>query len=270
MQSSENNDIPLLFIHGNGVDHRSLSWLDNCFDVVTGTSPRSWKRLYPDLPGFGNAPALIGDGGLEDMANWLSEYVQREIGERPFGVVGNSMGGLLARSLAAQFPSQIVGMALLAPVIDPLREHRVLPVLEVTSEDKGFVQRMSTNTSVDYSDFLDIQAVVNQQTWDLYRSVILPGIHAVNRSALAKLEEKYTMHPFPEEKTLGALDMPVLIVTGRQDQVVGFEDQMKLLRFYPHATFCVLNGAGHNVHIDQESTVRQLLGEWSAQALRRF
>lgn len=51
----EGNDdgLPVVFVHGMGVDHRSLMMLDKAFD-----GNDSIRRIYLDLPGFGRTPAL--------------------------------------------------------------------------------------------------------------------------------------------------------------------------------------------------------------------
>ncbi len=45
---------PVLFIHGNGVDHRLLSDLD---DVFASDDGDGWERIYVDLPGVRADPA---------------------------------------------------------------------------------------------------------------------------------------------------------------------------------------------------------------------
>ena len=65
----EGNDdgLPVVFVHGMGVDHRSLMMLDKAFD-----GNDSIRRIYLDLPGFGRTPALPEHAcGLPEMADWL-------------------------------------------------------------------------------------------------------------------------------------------------------------------------------------------------------
>lgn len=74
--------IPLIAIHGNGVDHKLLLALDDCL-----AASRLWERVYLDLPGFGGAQPLDGVGGLPELADWLVETVGELVGERPFDLV---------------------------------------------------------------------------------------------------------------------------------------------------------------------------------------
>ena len=114
----EGNDdgLPVVFVHGMGVDHRSLMMLDKAFD-----GNDSIRRIYLDLPGFGRTPALPEHAcGLPEMADWLQTAIDGLVGKAaPFAMVGNSMGGALVREVLAREPRRVAGMALIAPVVDP-------------------------------------------------------------------------------------------------------------------------------------------------------
>jgi len=55
---------------------------------------------------------------------------------------------------------------------------------------------------------------------------------------------------------------PTLIVTGRQDSVVGYRDAWEILEDYPRGTFAVLDRAGHFLEVEQEDLFHALAGEW--------
>ena len=55
---------------------------------------------------------------------------------------------------------------------------------------------------------------------------------------------------------------PTLIITARQDQIVGYRDIWDLLDTYPRATFALLDRAGHFVHIEQDALCHALMLEW--------
>jgi len=54
---------------------------------------------------------------------------------------------------------------------------------------------------------------------------------------------------------------PSLIITGRQDSIVGYRDAWKILENYPRATFVVLDRAGHLLEETQD-LVHMLINEW--------
>lgn len=57
-------------------------------------------------------------------------------------------------------------------------------------------------------------------------------------------------------------DKPSIILTGRQDDCVGYKDAYKLLENFTRASFVVLDKAGHNLQIEQEDVFNLLISEW--------
>ena len=59
-----------------------------------------------------------------------------------------------------------------------------------------------------------------------------------------------------------SVEKPTLILAGRQDAMVGYRDAWKILENYPRGTFAVLDRAGHNLQIEQETLFNALVNEW--------
>ena len=55
---------------------------------------------------------------------------------------------------------------------------------------------------------------------------------------------------------------PSAIITGRQDDSVGYKDMFKLLDNFPRAGFSILDGAGHNLQIEQPELFREYFRNW--------
>lgn len=246
---------PLLLLHGNEVDHRFLLDLEDLFDE---RSP--WERLHLDLAGFGRTPALPAPGGLPQLADWLGRVAGELLDGRGFAVIGSSLGGLLARDLVARRPERCLGIALLAPVVDPVHAHRTLPPAEVLEPDDALLASLDPEDAALYAE---LAVVPSRENWERFRATALPGLRAADRGAVARLAADYTLPRLPDA-ALEELDAPVLLVMGRQDAVVGHEDQLALARRLPRATTAVLDRAGHNLHLDQPVAVRDLLRHWLA------
>jgi len=54
---------------------------------------------------------------------------------------------------------------------------------------------------------------------------------------------------------------PSLIITGRQDAMVGYRDAWNILENYPRATYVVLDRAGHFLE-EKEDLVNVLINDW--------
>ena len=159
---------PLIAVHGNAVDHRLLLPLDEALAAAGG-----FERIYVDLPGFGETPALEDAGGLPELAAWLVEWIRSEVGERPFALLGNSLGGLFARHVAAEFGEQVRGLALLAPVVDPDEEKRDRDDLVVRERDEALLAELDEDEA---EPFLTMSPRLTRDTWERFREHVLPGV----------------------------------------------------------------------------------------------
>lgn len=244
---------PVIVIHGMGVDHRSLMMLDEYY-------PADTERLYVDLPGHGRTPALDGLGGLPEYVDWLDAAIDGMIGpDAPFALIGNSMGGALARAIIVRKPRRVAGIALISPVIDPVMARRHVAEHTVSEPNPDLMHRLPLDQVLDF-----IRMGVNQsfEAWRRYQMYVLPGIRAFDREAYARLESRYWLKIDPE-KAFVSFAGPTLMVCGRQDQIVGFEDQKAVLWHYPNAQYEVVDNAGHNVYVDCPERVGALLRDWS-------
>ena len=81
--------VPVLALHGAGVDHREvMACLEPVFEGLPG-----YRRIYPDLPGAGRTPAPETIGRADDVLDVLLGLVDRVAGDRPMVVIGHSAGG---------------------------------------------------------------------------------------------------------------------------------------------------------------------------------
>ncbi|WBU38100.1 alpha/beta fold hydrolase [Homoserinibacter sp. YIM 151385] len=245
---------PLLFVHGNGVDHRVHLELDELFEELGG-----WERIHVDLPGFGRTPALGEPGGLPELADWLAAALPELVGDAEYAVLGSSLGGLLARDLVARDPGRCLGMALLVPVVDAVRARRTLPPPVVLRADPELLASLDPEDAAEYAEMAVEQS---REGWERFARAVLPGVRAADEGAMRRLGEHYELAPLPDAGW-GGFARPVLIVAGRQDAVVGFEDQERVASMFPAARLAVLDRAGHNIHLDQPERVRALLAEWA-------
>ncbi|MGP5217935.1 alpha/beta fold hydrolase [Arthrobacter rhombi] len=244
---------PLVIIHGNGVDHRLLLPLDPCL-----ATPGDWERIYLDLPGFGKTAALEEPGGLPELLHWLRGTISDLVGHEEFALLGNSLGGLLAGRIASTFGGQVLGLALLAPVVHPRPRDRTVPLRSILHRDPEFLQSLDPS---DAHEFEQMTVYQSAESWAAFRDTALPGIRTADTAAGIRLARGYRLDDEVGPDT-PPLTCPTLILTGRQDHIVGFEDQIGLLQRYPHATYTALDGAGHNVHLDQPGPVDILLKDW--------
>ncbi|MBM4187085.1 MAG: alpha/beta fold hydrolase [Gemmatimonadetes bacterium] len=100
-------DTTLFLIHGFG---ESLFTWRAVFDQLAGRH----RVVAVDLPGFGGSEKPDSGYTLDSMTDHLAAFVDRWL-DRPLVLVGHSMGGQLAASLAAKRPDRVAAVILIAP-----------------------------------------------------------------------------------------------------------------------------------------------------------
>lgn len=239
---------PLVVLHGVTIDHQMMLPLD---PVIAAAG--EWRRYYLDLPGHGRS-AAIEPMTTDAVVAAVAGYIERVIGDRPFALIGASFGGEVAIALTDLFGDQVLGSALLAPAVLP-RSARTLPANTVSVADENV---LATLTADDRAAFTYVTAQQDRVRWELFAAQIRPGLRAYDRDAVAALlaaPHAGIRQPRPHHGEH-------LIVTGRQDAVVGWRDQQRLLQYYPHTTYAALDRCGHNVYLEQPHVVGALLTDW--------
>lgn len=244
--------IPIVMIHGYTVDHRVLLPLEPVFDSHPG-----YRRIYLDLPGHGDSPRLPGPTSASTLTDTVIEWIANLVGDQPFAVIGQSFGGQIARAVTARFGAQVLGSALLVPVVR-WGEARTLPTETIVERDDVFLASLPP---AERELFAIVATRLDRPGWERFAEFLLPGWRSHDQNAAAELEADFLLPHWPERE--GAPHRGShLLVTGRQDAVVGWQDQPALLQYYPHMTAAVIDRAGHNPQIETPHIVRDLVGRW--------
>ena len=244
---------PVLLVHGYAVDHRILLPLEPAFERHAG----AWERVYVDLPGHGASPVSPGISSGEDIAAALDAFVDARFGNRPFTVVGSSFGGVLARRLVARRAGQVLGIALLSPSAEPVPA-RTLPPREIRLRDDALLAALDPADAAAYESMAVIQSPA---MWARFRDAVLPGLRVADQVLLERVGDRPAVRERPED-AFATFDRPGLMVLGRQDHVVGWADQVALAGHYPRMTVAILDGAGHNAHLERPEAVEVLVSDW--------
>ncbi|HEU4945756.1 MAG TPA: alpha/beta hydrolase [Kribbella sp.] len=245
--------VPVLALHGWSPDHRLMT---GCLEPVFSNRP-GYRRLYPDLPGMGQSPAGSIDSS-DGIVAALLRFIDEEIGDEPFLLIGESYGGYLARGLLAQRAEQILGLCLICSIGTELdHDRRQVPAHVVLRADPELIASLSEEEAADYTG---IAVVQSPETLRHFRDDIAPGLAAADSETMQRIRKNWALSIPPE--TGSTYSRPTLILSGRQDSSTGFAEQFTLLPHYPRASYAVLDLAGHNLQIEQPVLFGALVNEW--------
>lgn len=244
-------------IHGFTLDHQSmLGCMEPLFRRKTG-----WKRIYIDLPGMGRskAPSAVSS---DRILGGLIEFCNSALEGESFALAAKSYGGYLARGLVNKLQERVKGLLLICPVILAESQRRTLPRFSVYERDARFMN------SIDHwgkADFEAMAVIQTRKTWSRYERDIIPGLMAHDRLFCNELATKGYGLNFDPDVLAEPFQRPALILSGRQDHIVGYVDSLRLLDIYQKASLAVLDGAGHNLEIEKQVEFRTLVSAWLSQ-----
>lgn len=241
---------PVLGLHGAYSTHEEIAAIVE--PLFAGRD--GYRRVYPDLPGMGATPSHDTVRSANDVVDLLDALVSTQFGSEPFLVIGQSYGAHLARGITARRPEQVVGLALICPVVAPnTAEDHV--VVRVAGEPSELIDAEHLD------DFLDYFVVHTPDTAARFVEAVVPSLARYDRAAVELLMGDSSLRPDPDHVSFSA---PSLVLTGRHDSFVGFRDQLGLIERYPGGTHIVLADAGHALPHEHPTLTNQLLRDWLA------
>lgn len=239
-------------MHGFGVDHRIMLPLEQ----MTEQAP--WRRVYLDLPWAEGASGQSTASNAREVAAGVLAEIDEHLGDEPFAIIGNSFGGMIARYVAHERLERVLGLATLAGVVEPAHTDRDVPARTVVRSDAGVLERAGDAREA----FEEVSVLQDAAAFAAFERYVLPGLRGADATVMDRISADYALTALPELEHPEAFTAPALHVFGRQDDVVGFEDGLRLRDHYPHGSFVVLDSAGHNVHLEQPEVTGALIRDW--------
>lgn len=236
--------VPLVALHGAGVDHREVEAAVEAIVPATG-----YRRIYPDLPGMGRSTA-DGLASNDDVVKLLGELVDHLVGG-PALLLGHSYGAYLARGVAARRPEVVLGLALVCPGAERSRN---VPDHAVVRQDADAYDELEPALRAGFDEYFVVRT---PETARRYRDHVVPGTTLVDEAALGRIFSTWKI-----DIGLPIFTAPTLIAAGRRDSVVGHADATDLLERYPHATLAVIEDAGHALMHERPELLAPLILDW--------
>jgi len=249
---------PMLFVHGLGGVWQN--WLLN-IPAFMG----SHRCVALDLPGFGQSALPAGEVSIQGYARVVDD-VCRQLGIDEPVVVGNSMGGFVSAELALAYPTRVAKLVLVSAAglsTEYLHREPLLALgrlwVGVTSRAGAQVdsvvrrtrlRRLFLQTIVRYPERLSVPL-----TYELVQGAGADAFIPALRALIG--------YSFRER--LPKIEVPVLIVWGRNDILVPVEDAELFEQLIgANARKVIFEDTGHVAMMERPSRFNELLAAFMA------
>jgi pimeloyl-ACP methyl ester carboxylesterase len=249
---------PLLWIHGLGGIWQN--WLLNIPAFM-----ETHRRVAVDLPGFGQSEMPAGEISIRGFARTVDRVCDLLDVENPV-VIGNSMGGFVGAELALSFPTRVAKLVLVSAAglsteylaREPLLAGaRIFAVLTARTGLRGSpvvkrrrLRRIALQPVVRYPERLSLPLAT-----ELVAGANAPGF----------LQAFEALMGYSFRDRLERIEVPVLIVWGRNDMLVPVEDaEMFEHLIGDNAHSVIFDDTGHLAMLERPTRFNELLSAFIA------
>ncbi len=232
---------PLVLVHG--FPFNQTLW-DNFADHLSD----AFKVFTIDLPGFGQSALPSNSFSIDDVGQILISWMREHVAGRPV-LVGHSLGGYIALSVAAQDPALISGLGLFHSTAMPDTDEKK------RSRDKVIDFVESHGALAFTSNFIEpLFADPGHRAVGLVRTIA----SAASREAVVGYTKAMRDRP-DRRRVLGQYSRPVMFIAGEKDPGITVES------IHEQAVLCqlpevhVLSNVGHMGMFENEKTCLEIV-----------
>ena len=230
----------LLLLHGFGSSLQA-------WDDWSVKLEQKYRVIRLDLPGFGLTGASPANDYSEEKDLATLTHFADKLGLEKFSVMGHSMGGKMAWSLAASQPERVQALVLMAPDGFPQAKDIGTKPYEVPAV-MGLIKyvfpkylvRKSIEPAFSDADALN-DALVNRY-FDMLRA---PGVRG---AILNRSNQTIYTDPVPRLKAIKA---PTLLIWGEQDQMIPSTNAQSYAHVLSNSTTVIVPKLGHLLQEEQ-------------------
>ena len=231
----------VLMIHGSGAGVSGWANWRGIMPVLA----ESFRVVVPDLVGFGYTKTPE-DIEFRIFDTWLDQMLALldGLGLDKVHLVGNSFGGGLSLHLATKYPDRVDRVVLMGAggVKQPINAD-----LEALWTYRPSVENMKRIMDIMAFD----RSLVTDELAELrYRATIRPGAQEAFERVFPPPLQRHLDAQIVDPEALRAMPHHTLILHGREDSVVPFENSLAMFNAIPNAQLHAFGECGHWTQIE--------------------
>jgi pimeloyl-ACP methyl ester carboxylesterase len=227
---------PLLWLHGTD----GLSEWPTIIDRLA----ERFEVIAPDHPGFGESTV---PGWMDDVSDLAYLYLDllKVLGLEKVRIVGHSLGGWIALEMAVRQTSRIASLALIAPAGIHVKGAAKTDIFMIDPDEQA---RLA------FADPALGDEAAKRATAAKYQEIAI-----ASRVASARFGWNPRFHNPRLARWLHRVDVPTLVLWGREDRIFSTAHAEGFARAIPTARIALVDKAGHLPHVERLEETHGLL-----------
>jgi len=226
---------------------------------AAGSNAGMWRRQLAglgehhsavalDLPGHGRSSGVESPATIEESADIVTRFLAA-VTTRPCVLVGRSMGGAIALTIATREPGRVRGLVLACSAA----RFELAEAMLATARDvaRGRLPQQFTTDTFSPATGMDLM----REAW----------MEQVKTDPRVRLTDLLASQQFDGRPLLGRVRIPVLVVAGADDKISPPAQSEELARGIAGARLEVLAQAGHQAPLEQSEAFNRLLADFAGQ-----
>lgn len=246
--AAERKMSPLVILHG--LFGQKANWRF----IARGLHRRLKNVIFTlDLRNHGNSPwcsTMTYTEMAKDVRHFIDNIIPQEIGNfRPVHLLGHSMGGKIAMSLALMENSDMRLRSLIIEDIAPRRYSSVTSFSRIIAAMK-FLDLSCSRSHIEQ----ELAAVVNDRTTRLFLMMNLERVDQYTyrwRLNLDSIGHHLQEICGPGIENEGVYTRKCLFISGALSEYIMHSDHSLILKQFPNTQFSVISEAAHWVHVEK-------------------
>ncbi|MCD4534314.1 alpha/beta fold hydrolase [Nocardioides sp. cx-169] len=244
---------PVLLLHGSGPG--ATGWSNFGPNIVE--LAERFTCYAVDMPGWGESDAVTPD--KRNHVQTALEFLD-ELGIDKAAFIGNSMGGATTIRFAVEHPERqshlitmgagAAGVKIFGAGDGPTEGLKIL--------QKGY-REPSMETMLELVDVMSYDSGDQREERARVRleSLLKHPDHVANFLAGARNKRDW-----PTEEQVAGIRVPALLIHGRDDRVVHFENSLRLVALIPDSRLLLLNRCGHWAQVEHAEEFNRVVSDF--------
>ncbi len=254
---------PLVLMHGGpGADHTTMLPFRRCADRFT--------LVFYDHRCNGRSTGAEITSMTWDNLTGDAEALRQALGFQKWAVLGHSFGGMVALEYALRYPQSLSHLMLLDTCGDIGWAQEMAPELlaqrgyspDVVSTARRFLNGQITPGEM-LPSLMRLGRAYNPHTSLLQMlPMLVSGLRAKLRPEALIFGFSQSLRGWSVMERLGEIQVPTLVLAGRDDFQFPPEHQTALAAGIPNARLEIIERAGHNAHEERTAKVMQVVRDF--------